>query len=249
MFTGIIEELGTVADIRRGSEPAGGAKLVLRAKKVLALESEPRPQGSGQSEPLLRARELHNARLQEGESIAVNGVCLTAREITAETFAADLSPETVERSSLGSLRPGTRVNLERAMTPASRFGGHIVQGHVDGVGKLVALDPLPDGNYWLSVDLPPDLARYVVSKGSIALDGISLTVARLDGQRVGVAIIPHTYENTSLGDLRPGDPVNVECDVLAKYVEKLLASFQAPSDQASDKPSSITLERLMDEGF
>jgi riboflavin synthase len=229
MFTGIIEELGTVAELRRGSDPAGGAKLVLRANKALSNADGP--------------------RLQEGESIAVNGVCLTAREITAETFAADLSPETLERSSLGSLSPGGRVNLERAMTPSSRFGGHIVQGHVDGVGKLVALDPLPDGNYWLSVDIPPELERYVVSKGSIALNGISLTVARLDGHRVGVAIIPHTYENTGLGDLRPGDPVNVECDVLAKYAEKLLASFQPASDRPSGTASSVTLERLMEEGF
>jgi riboflavin synthase len=225
MFTGIIEELGTVAELKRGSEPAGGAKLVLRANKALAGSDGP--------------------RLQEGESIAVNGVCLTAREITAETFAADLSPETLERSSLGSLCPGARVNLDRAMTPSSRFGGHIVQGHVDGVGKLIALDPLPDGNFWLSVDISPELARYVVSKGSIALNGISLTVARLDGARVGVAIIPHTYENTGLGELRPGDPVNVECDVLAKYAEKLLASFQP----ASGQPSSVTLEKLIEEGF
>ena len=229
MFTGIIEELGTVAQLRRSSDPTGGAKLVLRATKALANADGP--------------------RLQEGESIAVNGVCLTAREITPDTFAADLSPETLDRSSLGSLAPGARVNLERSMTPSSRFGGHIVQGHVDGVGKLVALDPLPDGNYWLSVEIPPDLARYVVSKGSISLNGISLTVARLDGARVGVAIIPHTYENTSLGSLGPGDPVNVECDVLAKYAEKLLANFQTPSNRPSGSPSSVTLGRLLDEGF
>ena len=203
--------------------------MVLRASKALAGADGP--------------------RLQEGESIAVNGVCLTAREITAETFAADLSPETLERSSLGSLRPGARVNLERAMTPSSRFGGHIVQGHVDGVGKLVALDPLPDGNYWLSVEIPPDLERYVVSKGSIALNGISLTVARLDGNGVGTAIIPHTYENTSLGELRPGDPVNVECDILAKYAEKLLASFQPAPNRPSGKAYSVTLGRLIEEGF
>ena len=229
MFTGIIEELGTVVELTRGSEASGGAKLVVRASKALAESDGP--------------------KLQEGESISVNGVCLTAREITAETFAADLSPETLERSSLGSLRPGAQVNLERAMTPSSRFGGHIVQGHVDGVGKLVALDPLPDGNYWLSVDVPPDLERYIVWKGSISLNGISLTVARLDGNRVGVAIIPHTYENISLGDLRPGDPVNVECDVLAKYAEKLLSGLGISSRQPGAQPSPITLKRLIDEGF
>ena len=229
MFTGIIEELGTVAEFQRGSDPAGGAKLVLRAKKALSNAEGP--------------------RVQEGESIAVNGVCLTARKITAETFAADLSPETLERSSLASLLPGARVNLERAMMPSSRFGGHIVQGHVDGVGKLIALDPLPDGNYWLSVEIPQDLERYVVWKGSISLNGISLTVARLDGNRVGVAVIPHTHENTSLGELRPGDPVNVECDVLAKYAEKLLANLQPPTSRSSSKSPSLTLERLTQEGF
>ncbi len=229
MFTGIIEELGTVAEFHKGSDPAGGAKLVLSVTKALSNDGGP--------------------RLQEGESIAVNGVCLTAREITSKTFAADLSPETLDRSSLRSLSPGSRVNLERAMMPSSRFGGHIVQGHVDGVGTLAALDPLPDGNYWLSVDIPPDLVRYVVWKGSIALNGISLTVARLDGVRVGVAIIPHTYENTSLNDLRPDDPVNVECDVLAKYAEKLLANLQPPGLHPSDASSSLTLERLTEEGF
>ena len=229
MFTGIIEEVGRIADWVRGSGPSGGAKVVLRAGQALAGES----------------------RLREGESIAVNGVCLTAREITADTFAADLSPETLERTSLGRLLAGSRVNLERAMTPSARFGGHIVQGHVDGVGKLVALDPLPDQNYWLAVDLPAELERYIVWKGSIALDGISLTVARLDGLRVGVAIIPHTYENTSLSDLRPGDPINIECDVLAKYVEKLLAAAQ-PAGMVREKsasPSSLTMERLAEEGF
>lgn len=229
MFTGIIEEIGRLAELKHGAEPSGGAKLILRARQAV----------SG------------NSRLQEGESIAVNGVCLTAREITAETFSADLSPETLERSNLGALRAGSRVNLERAMTPSTRFGGHIVQGHVDGVGKLVALDPLPDGNYWLSVDVPAELERYIVWKGSIALNGISLTIARLDGLRVGVAIIPHTFENTNLCDLRPGDAINVECDVLAKHVEKLLVSMGLSSLARANqgKPSPVTMERLLEEGF
>lgn len=229
MFTGIIEELGRIAEVQRGAAADGGARLMLRADKALALPG----------------------RLIEGESIAVNGVCLTAKEITAETFAADLSPETLERSSLRALKAGSRVNLERAMTAAARFGGHMVQGHVDGVGKLVAMDPLPDGNYWLSVDIPGELERYVVWKGSITLDGISLTVARLDGLRLGVAIIPHTYENTNLCGLAPGDPINVECDVLAKYVEKLLSSYEFGNagNKKAGKPSSITIERLVEEGF
>jgi len=229
MFTGIIEELGTVAEVKRGADAGGGARYVLRAVNALAQPS----------------------RLTEGESIAVNGVCLTAKDITPETFAADLSPETLERSSLQKLKSGSRVNLERAMSPSARFGGHIVQGHVDGVAKLVALDPLPDGNWWLSVDLPAELERYVVWKGSITLDGISLTVARLDGLRVGVAIIPHTYENTNLCHLSPGGLVNVECDVLAKYVEKLLTSMDlgGAGKKKSHTPLSITKERLIEEGF
>lgn len=229
MFTGIIEEVGTVAELARSSEPSGGARLVVRARQAV----------SGKS------------KLRKGESISVNGVCLTARHITAESFSADLAPETLDRSSLGSLQVGSRVNLERSMTPMSRFGGHIVQGHVDGVGKLVALDPLPDGNYWLAVEIPKDLERYIVWKGSIALDGISLTVARLDGNRLGVAIIPHTYENTSLSDLKPGSPINIECDVLAKYIEKLLSPLPMPhaAEKEPAKQSSITLERLLQEGF
>ncbi len=234
MFTGIIEEMGTVVAMEPGAGKDGGARLVLQAAKALAAEG----------------------RLQPGESIAVNGVCLTALEITPESFAADLSPETLERSSLRNLKPGTRVNLERAMTPAMRFGGHIVQGHVDGVGKLLALEELPDGNWWLAVEIPQELTRYVVGKGSIALNGISLTVAELEGRRVGVAIIPHTYENTVLATMRPGDGVNVECDVLAKHVEKLLecsewdAGTKKPNRKAKTKrESTLTLEKLKEEGF
>ena len=234
MFTGIIEEVGAVIRLDRGAETSGGARMVIRASQTLG--SVP---GNG------------TAKLQQGESIAVNGVCVTARDITAKSFAADLSPETLERTDLGLLKTSSEVNLERAMTPSTRFGGHIVQGHVDGVGKLAALDPLPDGNYWLSVEVPAELERYIVWKGSIALNGISLTVARLDGNRLGVAIIPHTYENTALRKLRPGDPMNVECDVLSKYVEKLLASMEIPSGtrKATTKQSSVTLERFLEEGF
>jgi len=232
MFTGIIEEVGTIAGLKRGSEPSGGARIVVSARNALS---------DGASGP----------KLTEGESIAVNGVCLTARDITAESFSADLAPETLQRSSLGMLKAGSRVNLERAMTPTSRFGGHIVQGHVDGVGKLVALDALPDGNFWLTVDVPAELERYVVWKGSIALNGTSLTVASLEGNRVGVAIIPHTYENTIFRDLKPGDPVNIECDVIAKHVEKLLSAIEIPaaSRRKPKQESSITIERLVEEGF
>jgi riboflavin synthase len=191
MFTGIIEELGTVA--------ACGTRLLVNCSAVLA--------------------DAH-----EGASIAVNGVCLTALDLTRDTFAADLAPETLARTNLGDLRVGSRVNLERPVTPATRLSGHIVQGHVDATGELIALDALGDGNWWLKVRIPPALDRYLVSKGSIAIDGISLTIATLDSDVLGVTIIPHTYEHTTLGSRRAGERVNLEVDVLAKHVEKLIQS-------------------------
>jgi len=165
--------------------------------------------------------------LTEGASIAVNGVCLTAVALTAGSFSADLAPETLQRSNLGDLKIGSRVNLERPVTPATRLSGHIVQGHVDATGEIAALDPLGDGNYWLKVRVPAHLDRYLVHKGSLALDGISLTIASLQpedpGPVVGVTIIPHTFTHTSLGSAAVGSRINVEVDVLAKHVEKLLA--------------------------
>lgn len=194
MFTGIIEELGTVA--------ASGSRLVIRCGTVLE-------------------------DLTEGASIAVNGVCLTAVAIDSNSFSADLAPETLRRSNLGDLRPGSRVNLERPVTPATRLSGHIVQGHVDGTGELIALDHLDSENWWLRVRVPAELDRYLVFKGSIAIDGISLTIAALDRDELAVAIIPHTYRNTTLGGYKPGARMNLECDVLAKHVEKLIGSFDA----------------------
>ena len=191
MFTGIIEELGTVA--------ACGTRLVLRCSAVLE-------------------------DAQEGSSIAVNGVCLTALDLTGDSFAADLAPETLARTNLGDLRVGSRVNLERPVTPVTRLSGHIVQGHVDGTGDLIALDELGDGNWWLKVKVPAGLDRYLVHKGSIAIDGISLTIATLERDVLGVTIIPHTYSNTTLGARRVGERVNLEVDVLAKHVEKLIQS-------------------------
>lgn len=191
MFTGIVEELGTVV--------TAGSRLQIRCATVLD-------------------------DLTEGASIAVNGVCLTALDLKPDSFAADLSPETLRRSNLGDLVSGSRVNLERPVTPATRLSGHIVQGHVDATGELVSLDPLGDDNYWLKVRIPPHLDRYLVEKGSITIDGISLTIAALDpGLVVGVTIIPHTYANTTLGSYRPGARVNLEVDVIAKHVEKLLS--------------------------
>jgi riboflavin synthase len=194
VFTGIVEELGTVASLELR---AVGARLRISCKYILE-------------------------NLQEGGSVAVNGVCLTAVDPARDSFAADLAPETLSRSNLGVLVPGSRVNLERPVTLATLFSGHIVQGHVDATGEIVALDALGEGA-WLKVKAPPDLDRYLVHKGSIALDGISLTIAALEpGPVVGVAVIPHTLENTTLGSARVGGRVNIEADVLAKHVEKLL---------------------------
>jgi riboflavin synthase len=160
---------------------------------------------------------------REGGSIAVNGVCLTAVDLNSNSFAADLAPETLRRTNLGRLKPGSRVNLERPLLAAGRLSGHVVQGHVDGTGEFLGLDALGDDNYWLRIRIPEELDRYVVYKGSLAIDGISLTVAAIENRVVSVTIIPHTIEMTSLGDYRPNDIVNLECDVLAKYVEKMLS--------------------------
>jgi len=200
MFTGIIEELGTVAKLETRS---AGARLVIECATVLSDAAE-------------------------GSSIAVNGVCLTALALTPNSFAADLAPETLARTNLGDLVPGARVNLERSVTPATRLSGHIVQGHVDGTGVLISLDELGDGNWWLKLQVPAALDRYIVHKGSIAIDGISLTIAALDaGPIVGVTIIPHTFTHTSLGQAKIGARLNVEVDVLAKHVEKLITGTAA----------------------
>jgi len=193
MFTGIIEELGTVA--------ACDQRLRVLCSTVLA-------------------------DAQEGASIAVNGVCLTALDLTRDSFSADLAPETLARTNLGDLLVGSRVNLERPVTPATRLSGHIVQGHVDGTGELISFEELGDGNWWLKVRVPAALDRYLVHKGSIAIDGISLTIATLEGDVLGVTIIPHTYANTTLGSRGVGERLNLEVDVLAKHVEKLLANLR-----------------------
>jgi riboflavin synthase len=213
MFTGIIEELGTVESIRVG---ANSGRLRVRAPLV-------------------------SADLHEGDSISVNGVCLTAVAFHGASFDADASPETLDRSSLSALKPGDIVNLERALLPTSRLGGHIVQGHVDATGEVVAAQPLGDGNWWLGVRYPAELERYLVSKGSVAVDGISLTIASIEGGIFGVAVIPHTWSHTNLCKRRPGDVVNLETDILAKYVEKLLAG-------ASASPK-LSVEHLIDMGY
>jgi len=179
--------------------------------------------------------------LTEGASIAVNGVCLTAVGLRPDTFSADVAPETLRLTNLGELRPGSHVNLERPLSPAGRLSGHIVQGHVDGTGEFVSLDALGEDNWWLRIRVPDELDPFLVHKGSIAIDGISLTIAALEGPVVSVAIIPHTYENTTLHGYRPGSKVNVECDVLAKHVEKLLRKI--------DLKKGLTVEKLREEGY
>lgn len=160
----------------------------------------------------------------EGASIAVNGVCLTAGKIEPDGFWCDLSPETLARTNLGALREGSRVNLERPAAIGDRLSGHIVQGHVDGTADFVSLEALTDGNWWLNVRVPKSLDRYMIHKGSVTLDGVSLTIAALEDGVLSVAIIPHTYANTILGTYRSGKAINVEVDVIGKYVEKLIGS-------------------------
>jgi riboflavin synthase len=194
MFTGIIEELGRVQHLeRRGQD----ARLVFEAHTV-------------------------TAGANEGDSIAVNGVCLTALDVREGSFTADCSRETLERSTLGGLKPGAPVNLEGAVTPSTRLGGHIVQGHVDARGKF--LGAADHGGSWtVRIGYPPEIARYFVFKGSVAVEGISLTVAKLTDEYFEIAVIPKTWEVTNFSYLRPGDDVNLEADIIAKYVERILA--------------------------
>lgn len=197
MFTGIVEEVGSVASIESGA--AGNARLTIQATRIL------------------------DASTKTGDSICVNGVCLTAINLTSSTFSADLAPETLHRTNLGDLKPGSLVNLERALLPTTRLSGHIVQGHIDATGEIVALDLLGEDNWWLKVRVPPELDRYLVFKGSVALDGISLTVASLEGTILAITIIPHTIEHTALKTAQPGQRINIETDILARHVEKFLS--------------------------
>jgi len=177
----------------------------------------------------------------EGASISVNGVCLTAVAPTVDSFCADVAPETLRASNLGELSAGSAVNLERPLSPKGRLGGHIVQGHVDATGELVALDLIGSQNWWLRIRVPTELDRFLVYKGSVAIDGISLTVASIESGILSVTIIPHTYSNTALRERRPGSRVNLEVDVLAKYVEKMLATIE--------RPSRLTVDQLRENGF
>lgn len=195
MFTGIIEELGRVHEVEKRGEDA---HIVIAARVVT--------DGS-----------------RDGESIAVNGVCLTALDLKPDSFAADVSKETLFRSTLGNLKPGSPVNLERAVTPATRLGGHIVQGHVDARGAFLGSED-HGGSWTFRFAYPSEIGRYLVFKGSIAVEGVSLTIANLTDEFFEIAVIPKTWEVTNFAQLQPGDEVNLEVDVIAKYVERLLST-------------------------
>jgi riboflavin synthase len=179
--------------------------------------------------------------MRVGGSIAVNGVCLTAVDTRPDSFTADVAPETLRRSNLGGLRAGSRVNLERPLSAAGRLDGHIVQGHVDSTGEFLSAAPLGDQNWWLRIRVPAELDPYLVEKGSVAIDGISLTIAALEGDILSATIVPHTWRNTTLAGYRPGDRVNLECDILAKYVAKALG-------KAGGK-EPLTVEKLRENGY
>jgi riboflavin synthase len=214
MFTGIVEELGRVTRIDQIGE-----------NRRITITAQNAPQ-----------------ELKSGDSIAVSGVCLTALEIKPGSFCADLAPETWARTSFSRMHKGALVNLELPMKADGRFGGHIVQGHVDGVGEVLALERIADSeNFWLRIQLPRNVEKYIVYKGSVTIEGVSLTVANIEGTTCTVAIIPHTIEMTNLNSLKPGDPVNLEVDLIAKYVEKMMAA-QAAED-------SFTVEELVRQGF
>ena len=218
MFTGLIQETGEIAAIEQLSMEGSGSvtRITIKAARI-------------------------PSELKTGDSVAVSGVCLTAVEIGNQRFAADLAQETLERTSLDQLKQGALVNLELPARAQDHMGGHVVQGHVDGAGKILSLEKIRSRDDWrLVIEIPQALARYVVPQGSIAVEGISLTVAAIAGNRLEIAIIPHTWQATNLRALRPGDPVNLEVDVLAKYAEKL----------AREKSfSKLTVAGLIRQGF
>lgn len=213
MFTGIIEELGKIQSLKKRGD---GARIKVSAK-IVTKDS------------------------QEGDSIAVNGVCLTALDIKPDSFAADVSGETLDKSTLGNLKIGSGVNLERAVTPSTRLGGHIVQGHVDARGEFISAKQ--DGDFWtVRIGFPKEIGQYLVYKGSISVEGISLTIAELKEDYFSIAVIPKTWQLTNLSTLKPGDEVNLETDVIAKYVERIMIYGQR-------KPEGITMEKLQKLGF
>lgn len=220
MFTGIVEEVGSVRTVLPGSR---AGKICIAARKVL--------EGT-----------------QVGDSIAVNGVCLTVVQLADDSFTADVMPETLAKTGLGSLKPGSPVDLERAMAANGRFGGHIVSGHIDGVGTIVEMRPEQNA-VWVRIAASAQILALVVEKGSIAIDGISLTVAGVGATDFQVSVIPHTGQETILLGKKPGDTVNLENDIVGKYVQKLLGNAMGQAQQAPDPQSRLTMEFLEANGF
>jgi riboflavin synthase len=213
MFTGIVEEVGRITRIEERGE---------NRRIAIGATNTPKELGTG-------------------HSVAVSGVCLTALDIKPGSFCADLAPETWTRTSFSRIHEGALVNLELPMKADGRFGGHIVQGHVDGVGKLIEFERIANSeNWWLHIALPEDVEKYTVFKGSLSIEGISLTVAKLERERCSIAIIPHTVEMTNLHSLKSGDPVNLEADLIAKYVEKMMKG---------NGEDSFTIDELVAQGF
>jgi riboflavin synthase len=214
VFTGIIEHVGTIESLSSGRS---GGRITIHAPSVAP-------------------------SLAVSNSIAVNGCCLTVASLDKERFSADLSGETLAKTAFSTLKSGARVNLEQPLTAGKEFGGHFVLGHVDGIGRVTHLTAESD-NWWFGVQVPEDFARYIVPKGSITIDGISLTVARWHNRIAEVAVIPYTYEHTNLRDRKPGDAVNLEGDILGKYVERYLEA------RATATASALSISRLIEEGF
>ena len=213
MFTGIIEEVGTVSEFKKLSN---GAKLKIKCKTILE-------------------------DINIGDSISINGCCQTVTEIFSDGFTVDVSDETLRVTTFENLKNADFVNLERALTPTTRMGGHIVQGHIDGIGKFISAEKKCEF-YDMTFEIPTDLNKYIVKKGSISINGISLTVANINHSQITVAVIPHTYKNTTMNLLKPNDIVNIETDVLGRYVEKFLSS-------RDNNSSNLTEDFLKENGF
>ncbi len=221
MFTGIVEEIGTVVSISKGVQ---SSKLTLQGDVIF--------------------EDMHI-----GDSIAVNGVCLTVTTKTSNTFTVDVMAETLRRSSLGNLTNGSKVNMERAMAANGRFGGHIVSGHIDGTGEIESFVK-EDNAVWVTIKTPAKILKYIIEKGSITIDGISLTVAYVDNHCFKVSLIPHTAANTTLLSKKPGDIVNLENDIVGKYIDKLLHfKDDSEEEQRGKKESGISMDFLAQNGF
>jgi riboflavin synthase len=231
MFTGITEQVGKIESLEH-SEAGGRLRISYRGTATPGCAPDAI---SGSDSELAASSKL-------GDSISVNGCCLTVVEFDTHGFSADLSGETLRRTNFGEKKPGHLVNLERPLAAGARLGGHFMQGHVDGIGRVTRLTPEGE-NWWLSVRVPQDLRRYVAEKGSIALDGISLTVARWHDGIADIAIIPFTYANTNVRSMSVNDAINIESDILAKYVESLL------HNEKSQPTSHLTVKQLVEEGF